>query len=281
MLKHRDKTDWPLNKVAVNQRFCYCFVHRGKTEGHDIDLLISHPEEGVERGVLVRLMEQLDKRGMVLQGSISHSTYTDQVLKSNPKSNLTTTLDHFEKWIGILKISKTLTVDGKSGREENASGSVKIKQDINLRGSNKKHTVDENAGNSKISAEHDRNEQIDNEESRTQNNDYSVPDVSKSRDINDTDRRGDITKGYDVIPPSCKRQLSSTGEAPEGDAAAAQDSLDLARPKFERRASLEGAFELSNSARDWLARRVDLIIVPATQYYYALVGWTGSKQYNR
>jgi len=33
--------------------------------------------------------------------------------------------------------------------------------------------------------------------------------------------------------------------------------------------------------RCWRARRVDLIIAPASQYYYALVGWTGSKHFNR
>lgn len=33
--------------------------------------------------------------------------------------------------------------------------------------------------------------------------------------------------------------------------------------------------------RNWLARRVDLVITPASQYYYALVGWTGSKFFNR
>ena len=31
----------------------------------------------------------------------------------------------------------------------------------------------------------------------------------------------------------------------------------------------------------WRARRVDLIIAPTSQYYYALVGWTGSKHFNR
>lgn len=39
--------------------------------------------------------------------------------------------------------------------------------------------------------------------------------------------------------------------------------------------------ELSKTSRDWLARRVDLIVTPFSQYYYALVGWTGSKQFNR
>ena len=39
--------------------------------------------------------------------------------------------------------------------------------------------------------------------------------------------------------------------------------------------------KLSEQPRDWLARRVDLIVSPYNQYYYALVGWTGNKQFNR
>lgn len=38
---------------------------------------------------------------------------------------------------------------------------------------------------------------------------------------------------------------------------------------------------LANSQRPWLARRVDLIVAPYSQYAYALVGWTGSRQFNR
>ena len=224
-------------------------------------------------------MEQLDRRGMVLHGSISHNTYTDDMLKSNPKSNLTTTLDHFEKWIGILKMSKILTLGCKTGKDENASGDIQIRPNV-------KHTDNENADKVRKNNEmgHTGNADINNEENTTQkdiSDDSKSRDVTKSGDVNDATREGDITKCYDVIPPSCKRQLCSSGAASEGNAAADQDSLELARPKFERRASLTAAFELSNSARDWLARRVDLIIVPASQYYYALVGWTGSKQYNR
>ena len=195
------------------------------------------------------------------------------MLKSNPKSNLTTTLDHFEKWIGILKMSKILTLGCKTGKDENASGDIKIRPNV-------KHTDNENADGVRKSREmaHTGNADNNNEENRIERD---VSDVSKSGKGNDATREGDITKCYDVIPPSCKRQLSSSGAVFEGDAAADQDSLELARPKFERRASLTAAFELSNSARDWLARRVDLIIVPTSQYYYALVGWTGSKQYNR
>ena len=269
--------------MTINQVLLF-FFHRGKTEGHDIDLLISHPEEGEERGVLVRLMEQLDRRGMVLHGSITHNTYTDDMLKSNPKSNLTTTLDHFEKWIGILKMSKTLTLCCKTGKDENASGDIKIRQDVNSEGNNKTHSKDETADRLRNSEKgHDGNADINNEENRTRKDviDFSKSrDVTNSSDVDDASRSSDITKCYDVIPPSCKRLLSSTGAASEGNAAD-QDSLELTRPKFERRASLTAASELSNTPRDWLARRVDLIIVPASQYYYALVGWTGSKQYNR
>lgn len=39
--------------------------------------------------------------------------------------------------------------------------------------------------------------------------------------------------------------------------------------------------DIAAQSRSWIARRVDLIIAPYDQYFYALVGWTGSKQFNR
>ena len=72
--------------------------------------------------------------------------------------------------------------------------------------------------------------------------------------------------------------------------ATADSSLDesmneLYEPKAKKTKGSE-AIELepnriSAAPRDWLARRVDLIIAPKSQYYYALVGWTGSKHFNR
>lgn len=61
------------------------------------------------------------------------------------------------------------------------------------------------------------------------------------------------------------------------------DSLEDFEPKAKRRKylSVGSPFELASSEHDWIARRVDLIISPYSQYYYALVGWTGSKQFNR
>ena len=172
-----------------------------------------------------------------------------------------------------------LTLGCKTGKDENTSDDIQIRP-------NAKHTDNENADKVRKNneMEHTGNADINNEENTTPkdiSDDNKSRDVTKIGDVNDATREGDITKCYDVIPPSCKRQLCSSGAASKGDAAADQDSLELARPKFERRASLTEAFQLSNSSRDWLGRRIDLIIVPASQYYYALVGWTGSKQYNR
>ena len=53
------------------------------------------------------------------------------------------------------------------------------------------------------------------------------------------------------------------------------------RKLADGRSRLQQLREVSVGARTWRARRVDLVIAPASQYYYALVGWTGSKYFNR
>ena len=94
----------------------FCILVRGKDFGHDIDLLISHPEEGKEKGVLEQLMSVLESRGVVLQGRREHSTFSledcvgDVMMVSRP-SGLKNALDHFEKWIGIMKVDSSLGED--------------------------------------------------------------------------------------------------------------------------------------------------------------------------
>lgn len=197
--------DTMLPFFAITKNVSICSF-RGKTTGHDIDLLISHPEDGCEKGLLLQLMQRLDRLGLVLFGSITNSTFTEAVLRTPARSNLTSTLDHFEKWIGILKLNKALF--------------------------------------------------------------DSQPEQAKREHSTDCD---------DVVPPSCRgnipRSTSQLRSAP--------DSVDAAKPRFERTASLTAAFDQSKSDRDWIARRVDLIICSASQYYYALVGWTGNKHFNR
>jgi len=85
---------------------------RGKDTGHDIDLLISHPEEGKEKGLLQQLISVLENHNVLLQGRWERSTFSaedsaDDVMMTSKPSNLKNTLDHFEKWIGILKVDAT------------------------------------------------------------------------------------------------------------------------------------------------------------------------------
>ncbi len=176
--------------------------------GHDIDLLISHPDEGTERGILTQLMEQLDRSGLVLHGGLSRSTFSDDVLHSDTVSNLVSTMDHFEKWMGILKINN------------------KFKENC----------------------------------------------------VQQSEKSGTEANKDTVVPPSCKLRQNE-GQSPGR--STQPDSVDLAKCRFERQPSLDAAFQMSKSQRDWVARRVDLIVSPASQYYYALVGWTGNKHFNR
>ncbi len=191
------------------------FYFRGKSDGHDIDLLISHPVEGKEEGLLHKLLHRLSKYQMTLSGQYHKSTYSGDLLQMNSTSKyLRGSIDHFEKWIGILKINEV---------------------------------VGETESNSNINSEK-----------------CGSSDVSSSMDLHSQ-----------VIPKSCQSKSSSTNK----DSLQNLDSLDKAYTS--QLMTLTSALDLSSGDRDWRARRVDLIISPASQYPYALVGWTGSKHFNR
>ena len=48
---------------------------RGKPEGHDVDILLSHPTEGAEVGLLPRLIDALGRRGLMLIGHKEKSSF--------------------------------------------------------------------------------------------------------------------------------------------------------------------------------------------------------------
>lgn len=49
------------------------FSFRGKSEGHDVDFLITHPEEGQEAGLLPRVMSQLQRQVRTSSGTLPSS----------------------------------------------------------------------------------------------------------------------------------------------------------------------------------------------------------------
>ncbi|XP_050397190.1 DNA-directed DNA/RNA polymerase mu [Patella vulgata] len=164
---------------------------RGKPIGHDVDLLLTHPDLGSETGLLATLLQRLEEKELILCGNHERSSFSPEVYQRDFKLSMRGQLDHFEKWLGICKFPKTF-IEGCSD----------ILTKINV--------------------------------------------ATKS-----------VIKGSldDCEEPKVKlRKLTSKTLSP---------------------------VDIFKSTRDWKARRVDLIISPYDQYYYALVGWTGNKHFNR
>ncbi|GFN90609.1 DNA polymerase mu [Plakobranchus ocellatus] len=192
---------------------------RGKAQGHDVDILLSHPSEGAEAGLLPKLLAALGKRGLILIGHKEKSSFRSDVLYKDFKISARGQLDHFEKWLGICKFKKP---------------NLFIKpQDL--------HQL-EGATNTEPCSRNDELLSIDTEKIR-QKCDH-LPNISFEESLDD------------LYEPKLKKAKGS-------------EPID------------EEPNRLSAAPRDWLARRVDLIIAPQSQYYYALVGWTGSKHFNR
>lgn len=70
---------------------------RGKLQGHDVDFLITHPQEGQEAGLLPRVMCYLKKQGLVLYHQHQHSQQGDLTQQSH-------TMDAFERSFCIFRL---------------------------------------------------------------------------------------------------------------------------------------------------------------------------------
>ncbi|KAM5302843.1 DNA-directed DNA/RNA polymerase mu isoform 2-T2 [Glossophaga mutica] len=75
---------------------------RGKLQGHDVDLLITHPQEGQEAGLLPRVMCSLKQQGLVLYQQ-------HQLSRSRDPTHLTRrshTMDTFERSFCIFRLPR-------------------------------------------------------------------------------------------------------------------------------------------------------------------------------
>nr|XP_056715962.1 DNA-directed DNA/RNA polymerase mu [Euleptes europaea] len=73
---------------------------RGKPSGHDVDLLITHPTEGQEVGLLSKVVSWLDSQGFLLYHSNRRNTF--QVLEDPELSISTATMDRFDRCFSIF-----------------------------------------------------------------------------------------------------------------------------------------------------------------------------------
>lgn len=75
---------------------------RGKLSGHDVDFLITHPNEGKEMGLLMKVVSWLSSQGLLLYHHMRQNSYkepTEMAVQVNKDR-----LDHFESCFSIFKL---------------------------------------------------------------------------------------------------------------------------------------------------------------------------------
>ena len=180
-------------------------------------------------------------------------------------------LDHFEKWIGICKFCDSKSVANQSTysqtrdrtEEEIASeksGKRKLNEVEPAEQSCEKCNTENDCGS-------DDNHNVFIEGSKR----FKLDSQFDAEDIKDT--HIDFAEKKDDY---CHHNETETEMR-------TVPSIQQEKPNMSKSKSLSNhpAEIISLSTRDWKARRVDLIVAPYSQYFYALVGWTGNKQFNR
>uniref|UniRef100_A0A3Q4G812 DNA-directed DNA/RNA polymerase mu n=1 Tax=Neolamprologus brichardi TaxID=32507 RepID=A0A3Q4G812_NEOBR len=86
------------SQVALSGGF-----RRGKLTGHDVDFLITHPEEGKEVGLMPKVVAWLESQGFLLYQKTTRNSYLESKDgPARPASNM----DRFERCFSIFKLTK-------------------------------------------------------------------------------------------------------------------------------------------------------------------------------
>ncbi|XP_069475153.1 DNA-directed DNA/RNA polymerase mu isoform X2 [Ambystoma mexicanum] len=76
---------------------------RGKESGHDVDFLITHPEEGKEVGLLMNAVSWLSSQGLMLYHHMRKNSYNERWEMTTHASK--GRMDHFESCFSIFKLN--------------------------------------------------------------------------------------------------------------------------------------------------------------------------------
>ena len=240
----------------------FAYIFRGKKTGHDVDILITHPEEGKETGILTRLLWQLQSEGSVLCGKLEKSTFKPEVLHTDFKLSMRGQLDHFEKWIGMFKVPKSVSSNLNSDME------VSVIYEQKARGKTGKVSGEnpEAKSDSDLEEKDPETQKCKTQKGKNKTSEKSVDEIGDEETVKEN--------GNDSTIKHLGNGAMNLNESID-------DYETSAKKQRKCEDSELSPLELSQQPRDWLARRVDLIVSPYSQYYYALVGWTGNKQFNR
>ncbi|XP_077398666.1 DNA-directed DNA/RNA polymerase mu isoform X2 [Vanacampus margaritifer] len=80
---------------------------RGKPSGHDVDFLITHPQEGREEGLIPKVVARLEARDFLLYHKSSRNSYAEaNVAPARPArpARPASSMDHFERCLSIWKV---------------------------------------------------------------------------------------------------------------------------------------------------------------------------------
>ncbi|MCI4388079.1 hypothetical protein PGIGA_G00081520 [Pangasianodon gigas] len=77
---------------------------RGKEVGHDVDFLITHPEEGAEERLMPKIVNWLEEQGLLLYQKTTRNSYLESKDgPARPPSNM----DRFERCFSIFKLEQS------------------------------------------------------------------------------------------------------------------------------------------------------------------------------
>ncbi|XP_022091845.1 DNA-directed DNA/RNA polymerase mu-like isoform X2 [Acanthaster planci] len=207
---------------------------RGKGTGHDVDLLISHPVEGKEEGLLAQILNALHKKNFLAYTDVHNSSYSEAAIRQIKRSQV---MDHFERCFSIFRLPRHLTRD-----------------------------------DGKLSTDGHKEEQTDPSK--------SPHERTTARTILPLDVAYRDTENFPQ--ETLERDQSNSNRSTAGKNASTESrhvGTSSGRKQILR-VDLE-AGTLRDGGRNWVARRVDLIITPQSQYAFALMGWIGSRMFNR
>ncbi|XP_040026105.2 DNA-directed DNA/RNA polymerase mu isoform X1 [Gasterosteus aculeatus] len=92
---------------------------RGKQTGHDVDFLITHPEEGREAGLMPKLVSWLDSQGFLLYQKTNSNSYLEAAEgPARPASNM----DRFERCFSVFKLPEEAGRGGAGAGGAGAGG---------------------------------------------------------------------------------------------------------------------------------------------------------------
>nr|XP_023838835.1 LOW QUALITY PROTEIN: DNA-directed DNA/RNA polymerase mu-like [Salvelinus alpinus] len=187
---------------------------RGKQTGHDVDFLITHPDEGREEGLMPKVVSWLEAQGFLLYQKTTRNSYLESKEgPARPASNM----DRFERCFSIFRLSTD-----NEGREIQAGDGPQTYSPTLT--NTDPHTHSDTHPHSKTDS-------------------HPLPQTL-------------------VFPKP-------------------QTSPDFPRPQTMPRVSWVLGHSQCSGPRSWRAVRVDLVVSPYSQFAFALLGWTGSKLFER